>query len=187
MQDKTTTPPSQLTKTKKAKASLPWKVMILASEGKEEDIGLDVPLPQPPLQDFASAAIATRPVPSTTIEKEEGITVPIEESDRYFLSSSADLTSSPTFSHLEAMHENFNGTFPIDPAVFIQLQKSLLKIDKLMNLSIAPEVKEVCQCLAVKLETLVFNYKVHEKCRSSSLQSLNQLSDLRVQKESLRL
>ena len=42
----------------------------------------------------------------------------------------------------------------------------------------ALEVKEACQQLAVKLKTLVFNYKVYEERMSSSLKSLNQLHDL---------
>ena len=38
----------------------------------------------------------------------------------------------------------------------------------------------------MKLETLVFNYKVYEEHRSSSLQRLNRLFDLRAQKENLK-
>ena len=89
---------------KKVKAqSRPRRVMILESKDEEEDVGLYVPLTQPPLQDFTLVVIATRLVPTTIIEEEEEIIVLTEELDRYFLSLSADLTS-PISSHLQAVH-----------------------------------------------------------------------------------
>ena len=84
------------------------------------------------------------------------------------------------------MHEHLTRTFPIEPAASAQLQKSLMRIAKSVDASVAPEVKEACQHLAVKLETLAFNYKVYEECMSSNLKSLNRLSELRSQKDNLR-
>ena len=78
------------------------------------------------------------------------------------------------------VHEHLSGTFPTDPAAFAQLQKSLLKVAKLAYASIATEVKEVYQQLAMKLETLAFNQKVYEKHRLSSLRDLNRLLKLRA-------
>ena len=95
--------------------------MILELEGEKEDAGLDVPLLQPPLQDFTSATIATWPTPTTTKEGEEEVTILTEELERYLLSSSAGLASSPISSHLEAMHEHFSSTFPTNPAVSAHL------------------------------------------------------------------
>lgn len=68
----------------------------------------------------------------------------------------------------------------------MQLQKSLLRIAKLADLSVAPKVKEACQHLVMKLKTLVFNYEVHEERKSSSLKSLNWLTKLQAQKEDLQ-
>lgn len=118
-------------------------------------------------------------------EEEEEITVHVEELDNYFLSSLASSTSCPISKHMDIVHEHLNGTFPTDPVVSTQLQKSLLRIAKLANPSIAPRVKEACQYLAVKLETLVCNYKVYEECRFSILKSLNRLTELQAQKEDL--
>ena len=172
---------------KKVKAqSPPQRVMILELESKEDDVGLDVPLPQPPLQDFTPAAIATQPVSTTMMEEEEETIVLVEELDSYFLSPSVDLISSPISSHLEAMHDHFNGTFPINPVVLAHLQKSLVKVTKSANPFVASEVKETFHHLAVKLETLVFKCKVYEERRSSSRQSLNRLSNLKVEKENPR-
>ena len=42
------------------------------------------------------------------------------------------------------IHEHLNGTFCINPAVYVQLQKSLLRIAKSANPSIGPVVKEAC-------------------------------------------
>ena len=61
---------------------------------------------------------------------------------------------------MEVVHEHLSGTFPMNLVVFAQLQKSLLRIAKSADPSVATEVKEACQNLAVKLETLAFNYKV---------------------------
>ena len=83
---------------KKAKVHSPTQnVMILESDGQEEDAGLDVPWSQPSLQDFTLATIATRPAPTVTREEEEEVTMLAEELGRYFLSS-FDLIS-----HLEPL------------------------------------------------------------------------------------
>ena len=96
----------------------------------------------------------------------------------YFLSSLISLASSLISDHLEAVQEHLSGTFPMDLAVSTQLQKSLLRIAKLADPSVAPKIKEACQHLVVKLETLVFNYKVYEERGSSSLKSLNRITKL---------
>ena len=117
----------------------------------------------------------TQPTSAVMEEDEEDIAMPAEESERYFLSSSAGSTSSLISKHLEAIHKHLNETFLIDPMVSAQLQKSLLRVVKAANASVVPEVKEACQHLAVKLEMQAFIYKVYEERRSSSLKSLNWL------------
>ena len=99
--------------------------------------------------------------------------MPTEELEKYFFSSLVELTFSPVSKHLEAVHEHLSRTFPTDPTISAQLHKSLLKVAKLIDASIATEVKEVCQQLAVKLETLAFSQKVYVERRSSSLRDLN--------------
>ena len=78
------------------------------------------------------------------------------------------------------MHEHYSRTFPTDLAMSAQLQKSLLRVAKSVDSSVAPEVKEACQHLAVNLEMLAFNYRVYEECKSSGLKSLNRLSELQA-------
>ena len=70
-------------------------------------------------------------------EEEEEMTVPIEELDRYFLFPSGNLASSPISKHLETMHEHLNGTFPMNPAVSAQLQESLPRIAKLIDVLVS--------------------------------------------------
>ena len=82
--------------------------------------------------------------------------MPIEELDRYFLSPSVDQTSSLISSHLEIVREHFYGMFPINHAILTILHKSLLRVAKSADPLVFTEVKEACQHLAVKLETLVF-------------------------------
>ena len=55
-----------------------------------------------------------------------------------------------------------------------------MRVVKSTDASVAPEVKEAYQQLAVKLETLAFNYKVYEERRSASLKGLNRLSNLQA-------
>ena len=50
----------------------------------------------------------------------------------------------------------------------------------------APEVKEAYQHLVMKLETLICNYKVYEEHKTTNFKSLNQLTELRAQKEDFR-
>ena len=112
------------------------------------------------------------------MEEEEEITVLAEELAIYFFFPSTGSASFPISKHLEAVHEHFSGSFLMNLAVFAQLQKSLLRVAKLIDSLVAPEVKEACQHLAIKLKTLTFNYRVYEECRSSSLKNLNQLLEL---------
>ena len=106
--------------------------------------------------------------------------VPAKELDRYFFFSSANLVSSPISKHLKAVHEHFSTIFLTNSVASTQLQKSFLKVAKSTDASVAPEVKEACQQLVIKLEILAFNYKVYEECRSSCLNGLNWLSNLRA-------
>lgn len=155
--------------------------MIHPSEDKEE-----VAIPQIlVMKDPTFTAPTTQPI-STTVEEEKDIAVPAEELDKYFFSSLINSASSPIFKHLEAVHEQLNRTFPTNLVAFTQLQKSLLRVPKSINASVALEVKEAYQQLAVKLEMLAFNYKVYKEHRSFRLKSLNRLSKLRSQKDNLR-
>ena len=123
----------------------------------------------------------TQPAHVAVREEEEEMPVPVKELDRYFLSPSASSASSPISNYLEDVHEHLSRTFPTNPVVSAQLQKSLLRVAKSADSSVASKVKEAYQYLAVKLKTLVFNYKVYEECKSSNLKSLTQLSKLRAQ------
>ena len=79
-----------------------------------------------------------------TVEEEgEDIVVPAEELDRYFLSPSAGSTSSPISKHLETMYKHLDGTFCMDPAASAQLQKSLFRVAKSADSSMALDIKEV--------------------------------------------
>ena len=93
--------------------------------------------------DPSSTAPTTQP-DSTAVE-EEDLEVPADELEKYFFLHSTDLASSPIYKHLETMQEHFSGTFPIDPMASAQLQKSLLRIAKSADTSIATKVKEFCQ------------------------------------------
>ena len=97
------------------------------------------------------------------MEKEENLVRSIEKLDKYFFSPSAASAPSLIFKHVETMHEHLSRAFPIDPLVLAQLQKSLLRISKLGDASVASEVKDACQQLAVRLGTFAFNYRIHEE------------------------
>lgn len=154
--------------------------MILQLEGEEEETGLGTTLTQLILEGFVFAAPTTRLTSTAVRKEEEEMIIPTKELDSYFFFPSTSLAYSLISNHLEAVHENLSGTFCTNPAMSTQLQKSLLRIAKLDNTSMAPEVKKACQHLAVKLETLVCNYKVYEERKSSSLRSLDRLTDLRA-------
>ena len=77
--------------------------MILQSKGEKEEIGRGATSTQPTLEDFVPAALATRPTPITVRKEEEEIFVLAEDLDKYFLSPSASLASSPFSS--QAMHK----------------------------------------------------------------------------------
>ena len=96
---------------------------------------------QPLVKDFIPIVIATQPISTATMEEAKDATVPTEELDRYFLSPLADQTS-PIPSHLEVVHEHFCSMFPIDPTVSAILQKSLLKVARSADPSLASEFKE---------------------------------------------
>ena len=77
-------------------------------------------------------------------EDKEEIVVPAEELDGYFFSPSTGSASSPITNHLEAMHEYLSRSFPTDLMASVQLQKSLLRVAKLVDSLVAPKVKEAC-------------------------------------------
>ena len=118
--------------------------MILQSEGKEHDPGLDASLLQLTLEYFTPAPTVSWSVANAMREEEEEVAVLAEELDNYFLCPSANWKSSPISKHMDIMHKHFNGSFPMDPTVFAQLQKSLLRIAKSVDPSIAPGIKEAC-------------------------------------------
>ena len=134
--------------------------MILQLEGEKEEIRLSALGTQPMLEDSTPVGPTTQPIPTVAKEEGEEIAVPVEKVDRYFLSPLAGSASLSVSKHLEVVHEHLRGTFPTDPAVSAQLQKSFLRVSKLADSLMAPEVEEVYQHLAVKLEMLAFNYKV---------------------------
>ena len=138
------------------------------------------------LEDSTPTAPTPQPIPTIVEEEEEDVLMLVEELFRYFLFPSVSSAFSPISKYLETMHEHLRGTFPTDPAVSTRLKKSLLRVAKLADCLIAPEVKEACQHLVVKLEKLAFNYRVYEECKSSALKSLNRLLGLRAQKESFK-
>ena len=70
-----------------------------------------------------SVATPTQLIPTTVgeEEEEEEIAMLAKELDKYFLSRSTSSASSPISNQLETMHEHLNGTFPMDPTLFMQL------------------------------------------------------------------
>ena len=106
----------QLVQTKKAKARSPQqRVMILPSEDEDEEMRWRAYEPQLILEDPTPAPPATQPISIAT--KEEDLEMPIEELEKYFFSSSVELTFSPISKHLEVVHEHLSRTFPTDPAI----------------------------------------------------------------------
>ena len=55
-----------------------------------------------------------------------------------------------------------------------------------MDTTVAAEVKEDFQQLAMKLEMLSFNQMMYETRKSAILRNLNRLAELRVQKDSFK-
>ena len=88
--------------------------------------------------------LVTQPIPTIVREEEEKIAVPAKELDRYILSSSAGSVSCHISKHLEVVHEHLSGTYLTDFATSAQLQKSLIRVTKSTDSSMAPEVKKAC-------------------------------------------
>ena len=57
---------------------------------------------------------------------------------------------------------------------------------KSLDIAIAPEIKETYWQLAVKLEVLFFNYRMHKTQKIISLKDLNKLAGALAQKEGFR-